>query len=64
MASVKFLDGSKNKIFKIKKSQRAVQVENNLPFRIKFIGIQIPSYGANNVPPVGIAIIGFNNYIL
>jgi hypothetical protein len=64
MASVKFLDSSKNKVFKIKKSQRTVQIENNLPFRIKFVGVQIPSYGAGNVPPIGIAIIGVSNYIL
>jgi len=64
MASVKFLDRSKNRVFKIKKSHKTIQIENNLPFRIKFIGVQIPSYGAGNVPPIGIAIIGVSNYIL
>ena len=38
--------------------------ESVLPFRVKFINIGIESYGPNNPAPIGIAIIGFNNYIL
>lgn len=34
------------------------------PFRVKFINIGIEGYGPNNPAPIGIAIIGFNNYIL
>lgn len=41
-----------------------VKIEETIPFRVKFINIGIPSYGPGNVPPIGIAIIGLNNYIL
>ena len=40
------------------------KVKSELPFRVKFTNIGIVSYGENNVPPIGIAVIGFNNYIL
>lgn len=40
------------------------KVEDVLPFRIKFINIGIEGYGPNNPAPIGIAIIGYNNYIL
>jgi hypothetical protein len=35
-----------------------------LPFRIKLTNIGIEGYGPNNPAPIGIAIIGLNNYIL
>jgi hypothetical protein len=35
-----------------------------LPFRVKFTNIGIGAYGPNNPAPIGIAIIGLNNYIL
>jgi hypothetical protein len=35
-----------------------------LPFRVSFTTLGIESYGPNNPPPIGIAIIGNNNYIL
>ena len=35
-----------------------------LPFRVAFTTLGIESYGPNNPPPIGIAIIGYNNYIL
>jgi hypothetical protein len=44
--------------------KRDVLVKQQLPFRVKFINIGIESYGPNNPPPIGIAVIGFNNYIL
>jgi hypothetical protein len=37
---------------------------SKLPFRVKFANIVVPGYSSNNVPPIGIAIIGLNNYIL
>jgi len=37
---------------------------NTLPFRVRFTNIGIEGYSATNVPPIGIAVIGFNNYIL
>lgn len=38
--------------------------EETLPFRIKFINIGIEAYGPNNPAPIGIAVIGLNNYVL
>lgn len=54
------------KSVKIKESGRYKNVVINqvLPFRIRFKSITVPTYGPSNVPPIGIAIIGFNNYIL
>lgn len=40
------------------------KVSDFLPFRVRFINIGIQSYGPNNPAPIGIAIIGTNNYIL
>lgn len=35
-----------------------------LPFRVKFINIGIEAYGPGNAAPIGIAIIGLNNYVM
>jgi hypothetical protein len=35
-----------------------------MPFRVRFVNIGIGSYGPNNPAPIGIAVIGLNNYIL
>jgi hypothetical protein len=74
MASIRFLDGPafrtkvRNKNFSILriafKPLFGIRIKQDLPFRIKFMNIGISSYGPSNVPPIGIAIIGFNNYIL
>lgn len=73
MASVKILDvlnkvktiqSSHYPIFSIKKTRQVTAIEQVLPFRIKFVNVGIPAYGPTNVPPIGIAIIGLNNYIL
>ena len=74
MASIKFLDRpafrtsihEKNHLLTkiIFKPSFGIRVKEELPFRIKFTNIGIPSYGPTNVPPIGIAVIGFNNYIL
>lgn len=73
MASVKILESLKRvktiktsnyPIFNIKKSKQVTNIEPVLPFRIKFINIGVPAYGPGNIPPIGIAVIGINNYIL
>lgn len=43
---------------------RITLINEVLPFRIKITNIGIDAYGPNNVPPIGIAIVGLNNYIL
>lgn len=52
-------------IIKITQGKRLVEIEETLPFRVRFTNITVPGYSfPNNVPPIGIAIVGFNNYIL
>ena len=43
---------------------RLSEVIDRIPFRVRVTNITVPGYGPTNVPPIGIAIIGFNNYIL
>ena len=63
MASVS-IKNKNTKILNVARNNRAVKVEEVLPFRIKFTNIGIPGYGINNPAPLGIAVIGLNNYIL
>lgn len=56
---------SKNySLIEIEDKFTTLSISEILPFRIKITNIGIGSYGPNNVPPIGIAIIGINNYIL
>jgi hypothetical protein len=48
----------------IKSPNPIIKINYDLPFRIKFTNIMVPGYGPGNVPPIGIAIVGVNNYIL
>ena len=34
------------------------------PFRVRFTTVGVSNYGPSNPAPIGIAVIGFNNYIL
>ena len=43
---------------------RKATVISDLPFHIRITNITVPSYTPQNVPPIGLAIIGINNYIL
>lgn len=61
---VKTIKSSSFPIFDIKKTSKVVAIEPVLPFKIKFINVGIPGYSTNNPAPIGIAIIGFTNYIL
>jgi hypothetical protein len=50
---------------KVSENNRSADIIGVLPFRISFTNIVVPGYSyPNNVAPLGIAIIGFNNYIL
>ena len=42
---------------------KTVIFEQSLPFRVSFISIRVPGV-TGLVPPIGIAVIGLNNYIL
>lgn len=59
------LDSCKNRISQvIYKDPYESYVISELPFKIRITNITVPGYSPTNVPPIGIAIIGFNNYIL
>jgi hypothetical protein len=51
-------------IAKISEVKRTVKINKVLPFRIRFTNIMVPGYSASNPPGIGIAVIGYNNYIL
>lgn len=59
--SIKASDFSKTRI--THKSGK-VKINDTLPFRVRFINIGIQTYGAGNAAPIGIAIIGLNNYVM
>lgn len=40
------------------------KVNQSLPFRVRLTNITVSAYGPSNPAPIGIAVIGFNNYIL
>jgi len=66
MATAQVLPIDSKRYVKIKDFEinRNVTIKSKLPFRIKVTNIKIPSYGTATVAPIGIAIIGLNNYIL
>lgn len=52
-------------ITKVYGSTPTVKINYTMPFRIKITNITVPGYGyPNNVPPIGIQVIGFSNWIL
>jgi hypothetical protein len=48
----------------VSESRGTVLINEVLPFRIRFTDIRIPGYNQNNVPGIGLQIIGYSNYIL
>jgi hypothetical protein len=48
----------------LRKSRRYAKVDQSLPFRIRLTNITVSGYGPSSPAPIGIAVIGFNNYIL
>jgi hypothetical protein len=48
----------------ISESRGTVLINEVLPFRIRFTDIRIPGYNQNNIPGIGLQIIGYSNYIL
>jgi hypothetical protein len=58
------LDTKNYPISKISEGRRTVKINQVLPFRISFTNIMVPGYSASNPAPIGIAVIGLNNYIL
>jgi hypothetical protein len=50
--------------FTIIPSKRSVAINDILPFRIKLTNIMVPGYNQNNIPGIGLQVIGYSNYIL
>jgi hypothetical protein len=55
------VNGHTSKVYDDKYNAKVVDF---LPFRVKFTTIGINAYGPNNPAPIGIAIIGYSNYVL
>lgn len=52
-------------IINISYGKPVVKIKYDLPFRVRFSTITVPGYSyPNNVPPIGIQVIGFSNWIL
>jgi hypothetical protein len=49
---------------KITFKQSFSKAKSVVPFQVKFINVGIVGYGPNNPAPIGIAVVGKNNYIL
>jgi len=62
MASAKIIDNPRT--VKVLTSKRTVSVSQKLPFYVSFEQILISGYGPSSPAPIGIAVIGFSNYIL
>ncbi len=60
----KTIETSSYPIVDLYQSPNLATIINTLPFRVRFTNIGIEGYSATNPAPIGIAIIGFNNYIL
>ena len=59
------VDSCKNRMSKvIYKKPMTANVIYELPFKIRITNIKVPGYSPSNIPPIGIAIVGINNYIL
>jgi hypothetical protein len=43
---------------------RTAKVNQSLPFRIRLTNVGVTAYGPSSPAPIGIAIIGFSNYVL
>jgi hypothetical protein len=48
----------------VSQTKNLASIVSILPFRIKFINVGIMTYSADNPAPIGIAVIGYSNYIL
>lgn len=60
----KFTQSEYPKKVKISQKQIKVKINNNLPFRVKFLPGILAGSSPTNPAPIGVAIIGVNNYIL
>jgi len=60
----KFIDNVDYARTLITEGNRQVRINEVLPFRVRFTTIMVPGYNSNNIPGIGLQIIGISNYIL
>lgn len=58
------LNNSNNVAFEIVSVPRKVLANESLPFRLRISNIGLDGYTRQNTAPIGVAIIGYSNYIL
>lgn len=63
-AEVKTINHTDYGIIQIAHAPATFEAQSVLPFRVKFTNVGIQSYGQGNAAPIGIAIIGLNNYVM
>lgn len=56
-------DAPKGTVIIAPKYSLNVSAQSVLPFRVSFQNIQYPGYGPGNPAPIGVAVIGINNYV-
>jgi hypothetical protein len=47
-----------------KRYPKTIRINDTLPFRIRLTNIMVPGYNQNNIPGIGLQVIGYSNYIL
>ncbi len=63
--SAKKIKAVNHSIAKVYKAEPTVKIKYDMPFRVRITNITVPGYGyPANVPPIGIQVIGFSNWIL
>jgi hypothetical protein len=51
-------------IAKILQGRRTVKINDVIPFRVRFTNVTVPGYNSNNIPGIGLQVIGYSNYII
>jgi hypothetical protein len=51
-------------ISNIVSSNPTIKIKDTLPFRVRLTSLGVSGYGANNIPGIGIQVIGYSNYII
>lgn len=66
MAKATVIPTDSNRVIEVLETCKTRQsiVIYELPFKIRITNITVPSYSPEDVPPIGIALVGINNYIL
>jgi hypothetical protein len=64
MSKAIIIDIKSVRVSSVKNSQSNIVKISDSKYRVKFINIGIEGSGPSGAAPIGIAVIGYNNYIL